>query len=329
MHLLYGLMFFSVKFLIGMKHGLEYAMFCKEIFSMLKLYRDFIPMETFLDQEKKKETAYKAHIYNRLISYKQQYDRGLVPLPYVVFLETINRCNGHCPFCPASVGNERREFAIMEWELIKKILCELSQLNYSGQVAFSCNNEPFLDKRIVDILCYAREVLPNNHFYLYTNGTLLNPDLLSNVMRYLDEIMIDNYNDNYCYNQPIKIITDYVKENEDKFENKLIHIYFRKANDILSTRGGRAPNNNGQKQIYPLHNNYGCACPFQQLVITPSGKVSLCCSDAMGDMSMGDLNKMSIKDIWSGSTFQKVRNLLYDRRNDISLCKYCDFIWLA
>ena len=47
----------------------------------------------------------------------------------------------------------------------------------------------------------------------------------------------------------------------------------------------------------------------------------------MGDVVLGDLNTMSIKEVWCGEKFQKVRNFLVDNREKIPLCRYCDFVW--
>ena len=61
----------------------------------------------------------------------------------------------------------------MDIQLFKKIIQELSELEYSGRLGMFSNNEPFLDSRIEDLTKYAREKLPNAVIYLYTNGTVL------------------------------------------------------------------------------------------------------------------------------------------------------------
>ena len=52
-----------------------------------------------------------------------------------VEIETINRCNGGCEFCPVSVKNDTREYKEMSWELFEKIINQLAEINYSGKVA--------------------------------------------------------------------------------------------------------------------------------------------------------------------------------------------------
>ena len=61
----------------------------------------------------------------------------------------------------------------MSEELFKKIISELSHINYSGYLSLFSNNEPFLDERIINFAKYARENLKNAELSIWTNGTLL------------------------------------------------------------------------------------------------------------------------------------------------------------
>ena len=64
-------------------------------------------------------------------------------------METRSKCNAFCSFCPASVTSDKRKDVYMPDELIKKIIEELSELDYPNRLSFYNNNEPFLDKRIL------------------------------------------------------------------------------------------------------------------------------------------------------------------------------------
>lgn len=68
----------------------------------------------------------------------------------------------------------------------------------------------------------------------------------------------------------------------------------------------------------------GCVLPFRQIVVRPDGKVSLCCNDAYGKQTMGDLSKESIKDVWYGDKFRKVREAMQKGRGNYGACRYCD-----
>ena len=234
-------------------------------------------------------------------------------------IETYNRCNGNCSFCPVSVKNDTREFKKMSPELFKKIIDELGNINYMGKLSLFSNNEPFLDNRIIDFHRYAREKLPNAHLYLYTNGTLLTLDKFNQVIDYLDELIIDNYNQELNLIPNVKKIVDICNDNREL--KKKVTVYLRKPYEILTSRGGDAPN-----KAYNLE-NYGmdsCVLPFKQMIVRPDGKVSLCCNDPLGRYSLGDLNVQTIEEIWYGEEYQNIRNKILKGRKNITKCGKCD-----
>lgn len=138
-------------------------------------------------------------------------------------------------------------------------------------------------------------------------------------MKYLDRMYIDNYNDNLKLITPLKVIHNYCRNNK-LYLNK-VRIRLRRLNDVLSTRGGQAPNRKSEK-IETL----GCSCflPFQQMVVRPDGKIGLCCNDALGTMTLGDLTKEFISDVWHGEKYYEIREKISKGRHDIALCQGCD-----
>ena len=58
------------------------------------------------------------------------------------------------------------------------------------------------------------------------------------------------------------------------------------------------------------------------MIIRPDGKVSLCCNDAVGKYTLGDLTKESLMDIWYGQKFQMVRNCIYEGRKNMGECQF-------
>jgi len=235
-----------------------------------------------------------------------------------VEIETINRCNGRCDFCPVSVGKDIRERKIMDFDLFKKIIDELCDLHYGGKLALFSNNEPFLDHNIIEKAKYARHKLPFAHLYTFTNGTLLNMDLLLNILPYLDELFIDNYTDNSTLIPIVKELLEYEKYHPEIAQKVTVHL--RDPHEILTSRGGAAPN---RKNIISYAKEK-CLLPFRQLIIRPDGKVSLCCNDALGQVTLGDLSTQSIQEIWYGENYIKIREEIYMGRKNISLCKRCD-----
>lgn len=235
-----------------------------------------------------------------------------------VEIETINRCNGICSFCPINCLIDPREKKIMSEELFYKIINELAELDYSGRLALFSNNEPLLDSRIIDFHRYARQKLPHANMHLYTNGTLLDFEKFLALLEVLNELIIDNYQQDLELIPASKMIAEYA-EKHPEVKNK-VTIVLRKPNEVLTSRGGDAPNRtqvNIQKQI-------SCVYPFQQMIIRPDGKVSLCCNDPLGKCTLGDVSKNKLIDVWHSQMYSKVRQILKEGRENFEHCKNCD-----
>ena len=232
-------------------------------------------------------------------------------------IETVNRCNGICPFCPVNVNEPQRPYAKMTEELFRKIIDELADMNYTRGIALFSNNEPFLDERIIDFHKYANEKLPKAIFWLFTNGTLLTFEKFIEIMPYLDTLVIDNYNDNKEINSPeLKKIYDYLQEHKELSER--VEFDFRLQNEVLTSRGGQAPNKQGMNDTGMR--NFICSLPFRQLIIRPTGEVSLCCNDALGKYTLGDLRTQSISEIWNSEKYNAIRQSMLRKDRKKSRC---------
>lgn len=240
------------------------------------------------------------------------------PLFNHIEIETINRCNGSCSFCPVNCKDDPREKAVMTEELYKNIVQQLEEINYSGRFTTFSNNEPLLDERIIEFNRYARCHLPKARMHLYTNGTLMTIDKFIALTEVLDELIIDNYQQELKLIKPCKEIVEYC-EKHSELKSK-VTIVLRKPKEILTSRGGTAPN---RKEL-PEYPKDRCALPFKQIIVRPTGQISLCCNDALGKYTIGDLSKDKLLDIWYGPRFNMIRKCLYEGRENWGNCKYCD-----
>lgn len=250
--------------------------------------------------------------------YKRIRKEGGIPLWDTIEIETFNRCNGECSFCPVNRHIDPRKPVRMKESLFQKIIDELGALEYCGSLSLFSNNEPYLDNRIIDFMKYAREEVPKAHLMIYTNGTLLSMEKYRESLKYLDEIYIDNYSDDGTLHENIKLIKNYMEANEDAKKKTVIAM--RKQNEVLTSRGGNAPNKKAKGQTLP------CFLPFRQIVIRPDGKMSLCCNDVFGEHTMGDLNCQSLIEAWHSVQYKNVRKVLSSGRKSIKMCSTCDVV---
>ena len=84
------------------------------------------------------------------------------PMPLVVNIETVNRCNSTCAFCTANIYSEKRPYKKIDDALYYSIIDQLSEWGYPNKLTLYGNNEPWLDTRIVEFHKYAREKLPKS-----------------------------------------------------------------------------------------------------------------------------------------------------------------------
>ena len=51
----------------------------------------------------------------------------------------------------------------------------------------------------------------------------------------------------------------------------------------------------------------------------------MCCNDAMGQYTLGDLQKETLKEIWYSEQYSSIRKKFFEQgRKSIDICKYCD-----
>ncbi len=246
-----------------------------------------------------------------------------VPMPQIVNIETVNRCNSTCAFCTANIHAEKRPFCRMTDELYHSIIDQLHDWGYKGHLTLYGNNEPLLDPRIVELHKYAREKLPESFIFMSTNGLILTLDKVREVQPYIDQLIINNYSNEMKLHDNLQEIYDYVKAHPQEFEDIEIVIQMRYLQEVLTNRAGSAPNKQEKK---PKEMKQTCLLPFTDMWITPDGRMGLCCCDNLEKTTYADLTKTPLKEAWAGQPITEVRKLLAKGRNQYPFCKYCDFI---
>ena len=78
-----------------------------------------------------------------------------------------------------------------------------------------------------------------------------------------------------------------------------------------------------------LQNKPICSAPFYFLRFHPSGIASVCLGDWEAAMSVGNLNKESVKEIWNGEKLANLRRAQLLRYNIPEQCGKCYYYELA
>lgn len=231
-------------------------------------------------------------------------------------IETYNQCNGVCEFCPCNKNVDKRKPKFMDEKLFLKILSDLKEMNYEGEINLFSNNEPLLDKRIFGFLRTAKAYLPKNKLVLFSNGSLLTMDNVNLIVDVVDRFVLDIYRKDNKVPNPLFSVIQYLQQ--PKYVNKC-EFQLIDPSAVRTTRGGKAPN----KPIATL--DQFCTLPFRQMIVRPDGGCSQCICDTYGDVTLGNLNTQTPEEVWYDTPyFELRRSMLSTWRKELPICKNCD-----
>lgn len=281
------------------------------------LSRRLIPLWLWMTEKNRKRDTYT--YVNRFINMKE------APLFKMVEIETVNRCNGTCSFCPANIHDESRPFQKMKAEVFYKIIDELKEIDYEGDVLLEVNNEPLIDSRLVEFANYIKENVTRCTVAIITNGTLLTVEKIIQLSKCMDRITINNYSEKYALNDNLRIVYDYIKKNPKEFENIEIEIRRRYVKEVLTNRAGAAPNKRGEGHAVTIP----CLYPFVGITIFPNGNVGLCSNDCFEKTNYGNVRDESLMSIWNGDKIRAARTAIASGRKNYEICRKCDVIGIG
>ena len=222
-----------------------------------------------------------------------------------------------------------------------------------------------LNKRLPDMIAYAKKQDIADRIVLVTNGSLLKPELnLKLIESGLDDLLISVEGVSaQKYHEIAGVQIDY-----NRFLSGIRHFYEHKGNckvyAKLAHTGLDESGEAGFHQLYddisdtayveyltkiyqgvdysgivddPSINQIGeritkkvdvCFLPFNNLNINAFGKVSPCIFDYKENIVVGDINKESLVDIWNGKRLNKFRmmHLKRERYKHVD-CSICE--WLS
>jgi len=256
-----------------------------------------------------------------------------------ISIEIGSLCNRKCWFCPNHYHQRPNEF--MPLDTIKDILNQLKEINYDKRIELYIYNEPFLDKRLYDIIALCRKIVPKSTIMIATNGdrikkasqiqklfdkglNQLQVNVYSNTkrFRFLSGLLMEttakpgNVYDNTSPKKQVFSI-------EPKYDRKVTPASAKLGRFELSNRSGNVPSI--PKPRMPLDRI--CVRPFRLIQINWKGEVILCCNDYYADVVCGNINEASVTDIWYNSKVlnRYRKSLLNDDRKGLKLCDVCSF----
>ena len=230
-------------------------------------------------------------------------------------IETITTCNRRCSYCPNSIFERSlpKNEILMDEEVFKKIIDELAEMKFSGRIRPYFFGEPLLDKRLPQLLTYARKRLPKAKIIITSNGDLLTIELYEKLVAAgINGFLITQHGQKMSKN--MHLLFKYL----EKHPNKEVFVAYRPPieNEPLSSRGGTTQPKNP-------HHKANCSSPANPVVITAKGDVVLCCNDYHSSVVFGNVKNEALVDIWKSKRYKLIRHQLRRHAYKLPICRKC------
>lgn len=265
-----------------------------------------------------------------------------------IYLELSNYCNLDCVFCTPSNKNTR----MMDLDLAKKGIDEASIL--TNELCFHVLGEPLIYPQFFKLVDYLNtkglnlmlstntRLIDKNKNELLTrkiktwNLSLHSTYLMKNQEEYILNLLkfIDLYQSKYEAVFHLRLWAEsnqMIKESNDRIKNILFNYYH--YNGELKTRirlKERVVLSYEEEFTWPsLKNDYNhdgyCLGGKTHIAILADGRVVMCCLDANGDTTIGNIKEKSLTEILNDSPYLSARKLFNDNKCYFELCKHCSY----
>lgn len=224
-------------------------------------------------------------------------------------IETLTQCNRKCYYCPNAKYDRGDHY--MDSELYKKIIDELSSIGYNGRVSPHFYGEPLLDSRLLELMEYTRQKLPQAYIVIYTNGDYLTKEMF--------DLLISKGVDCFLITQHIGVISETLKKTLDSLTpdlKKKITLQVFNEDTTLSNRGGLV-------EPVKTERMEKCTFPATSMIVDYQGNVVLCCNDYFSRIKFGNLKTEKLIGIWKKKHYAQLRREISSGKFNLDICKKC------
>jgi MoaA/NifB/PqqE/SkfB family radical SAM enzyme len=280
---------------------------------------------------------------------------GFTEFPMMVAINFVYPCNAECPHCPYTNSNIRdtyKDQPFMDGKTFKLIADECGK--YNAWLRMSGGGEPMLHPQAVELAQYAKKA--GAKVGLLSNGSKYNEKNSLQLLRAgvdMIEFSVDaGDRETYAWARkgldwdtllenikrmvrlrnelqaPTKIIASGIIQKGvdiDAVESFWLPLVDNFQKRKFLTWGINDSSNSSDPMPY-LEPDENIPCPylFERLFIDGRGKAAFCPYDISASTGMGNVNDMSIAEIWTGKDFQSYRSKhLTGKADDIEMCKNC------
>lgn len=289
-----------------------------------------------------------------------------IETPFVVFIDPSSACNFRCPFCPTGhlkmIKDTGRFQGVLSMETFTKVIDDLAAFDKPIRVLrMYKDGEPFLNKKLPDMIAYAKQSGYVDYIDTTTNGSLFTRENLKAVVDAgLDRINIsvDGMNREqylkftefnfdfdafvehvqWLYENKgdceivIKIPADLISKEQqqeflDTFGDYCDRIFIENFApcwpefDVEKHTGVTITEGIYKQEITPTDT---CPYIFYSMSVNADGLVSSCFLDWGRKLIIGDVKTQSLADIWVSDKMNALRHQhLEGKRCENQVCSNC------
>ena len=288
-------------------------------------------------------------VYKNIVNNNRHLLADVLPLktPYSLFVDVCNACNFKCKFCAIQYADRKLPFKkiCMEYDLFCKIIDDLKKFDEPlKMLRLAANGEPLLNKKLPEMIQYAKMKGIADWIEFVSNASLLNPELNRRLVEAglnRIRISIEGMNaDDYFAMSGVKIDWNkFISNIKDLYDHRgNCEIYIKTVDAAVDTEEkknmffsifGDICDKISIEHVIPIWTGYDeisndfnieaeeglhghkvreievCPFPFYSFVVNPDGEVTVCCNDWERKISMGNAISESVYDIWNGEKYHK------------------------
>ena len=286
---------------------------------------------------------YKLRVYPSL--------KKVIDFPVYLLIEPVSACNLRCVMCfqVDKTFTKKPYMGMMKLDLFKKIIDEAVD-GGTKAITLASRGEPTMHKKLGEMLDYA-----SGKFFeikLNTNGTILTEKLCHTILstgvnslvwsidapkkelyeqirvrgnfdEVIDNIkMFNEIKEKYYSDSPILTTASGVMFREDQDVDEFNN-FFKKIADQVALQPCEERWDTYFNEVHPDINS-PCMYLWERMYIWFDGICNPCDVDYKSYLETGNINEKSIKEVWHGETYTKLRDdHLSDKRSNWTPCDRC------
>ncbi len=278
-------------------------------------------------------------------------------LPIRLWIETSSLCNLRCVMCPNKDYPAERK-GLMSLELFQKIIDECR--HFANDVYLHHRGEPLLNPALFDMISYAKAAGLKTR--LHSNGVLLNEERARHLLAAAPELIsfsVDGFTraayerirqgadfaqtvDNILrlaalrraarQTQPHIVVEkirfrDHSAEADPAAVADLRRRFLEAGIDEVIEKAEYVWSEITAPTPCGVRSTAICTFPWYAMVICHDGTVTPCPQDFYAHLNLGNVNETSLRAIWRGAAYRRLRQQLATDIDSLILCRKCDRLY--